>query len=52
MIAILTAETWGKAPSDYLFGDPLKLSIDYYCAKVLADHKKALQKEAEEQGAV
>lgn len=48
MIAILTAETWGKAPSEYLFGDPLILSIDYECAKILSQHKKKqLQDEAD-----
>lgn len=37
MIAVITAEVWGKAPSDYLFGDPLILAIDYECAKLKAE---------------
>lgn len=40
MIAVITAQVWGKAPSDYLFGDPLILAIDYECAKLKAEAEK------------
>lgn len=40
MIAVLTAKVWGKAPSDYLFGDPLILAIDYHCAQLLSEHQE------------
>ena len=46
MMLLQTAKYWGKAPSDYLWADPLILAIDYEGAQILAaEEKKLLEKE-------